>query len=177
MKVVALDVATHTGIAVGSSGDSPKAWSVDLGMRCSEDKRFAEISTLTHGLIKTHKPALIAVEAPIGGKNANAFLIGLVACVRGVSYHMGVKCVVVYPSTVRKHFMGVAKTSKNFPGMSQKNAKIAIKQEVFERCQLLKWDVPDLDASDAAATWDWAMANHVKNYQAKPLGGLFNAKR
>ncbi|TNE62195.1 MAG: hypothetical protein EP341_00340 [Sphingomonadales bacterium] len=172
MKFVALDIATHTGIAVGDSGGSPKAWSVDLGKGRSEDARFSEVLRLTDGLIKTHEPDFIAVEAPIGGKHANAFLIGLASNVRGCAFNRGVKCKVVYPATVRKHFLGKAKTSKDFPGLTQAKAKIAIKQEVLARCRLLKWDVPDLDAADAAATWDWACAVHGGRLST-PAGGLF----
>lgn len=175
MKILALDIATHTGIAVGDSGDAPKAWSVDLGQGRSEEARFSEVLRLTHGLIATHSPALVVIEAPIGGKNANAFLIGLAACVRGCAENRGVRSLTVLPATARKHFLGKAKTSKDFPGMSQAKAKLAIKREVLARCHLLKWDVPDLDAADAAATWDWACAHHARGYQAKPLGGLFHA--
>ncbi|MFY0682841.1 MAG: hypothetical protein JXR13_19920 [Thalassovita sp.] len=174
MKVLALDIATQTGVAVGNSGDAPKAWSVDLGKGHSEDVRFSEVLKLTHGLIATHKPELIAIEAPIGGNNANAYLIGLAACVRGCAANRGVVCIHVLPASVRKHFLGKAKTSRDFPGLKQSKAKLAIKREVLARCHLLKWDVPDLDAADAAATWDWACANHARQYQAAPLGGLFH---
>lgn len=172
MKVVALDVATQTGVAVGNSGGDPKAWSVDLGKGHSEEMRFSEILRLTHGLIATHKPDLLVVEAPIGGKNASAFLIGLVACVRGCAFNQGTKCLTVYPSTVRKHFMGKSKTARDFPALSAAKAKLAIKNEIYKRCRSLRWDVDDLDAADAAATWDWACAVHGRA-QSIPAGGLF----
>ena len=76
MKILALDIATHTGIAVGSAGRDPQCWSVDLGEGLTEDYRFSEILKLTHGLIVTHEPDLIICEAFIGGKNASAYLIG-----------------------------------------------------------------------------------------------------
>lgn len=172
MKIIALDIATQTGIAVGSSGRDPKAWSVDLGKGRSEAARFSECLKLTHGLIETHKPDLIVVEAFIGGKHASAYLIGLVACVRGCAFNRSVKVEMVFPATVRKHFIGKAMTSKDFPGMKQAKAKLAIKEVVADRCRLLNWDVPDLDAADAAATWDWACATFAPRYQAKTVGGL-----
>lgn len=172
MRVLALDIATKTGICVGDAGAVPKAWSVDLGQGRSQDARFSEILKLMHGLMEAHKPDLIVAEAPIGGKNASAFLIGLVACVRGMAANRGIKCETVAPSTVRKHFLGKAKTSKDFPGLSQAKAKLAIKQEVLDRCRLLKWDVPDLDSADAASAWDWACAVYGRA-QSAPVGGLF----
>jgi hypothetical protein len=175
MKIVALDIATQCGIAAGSSGGDPRCWSVDLGKGRSEDARFSQALMLTHGLIETHKPDLLVVEAFIGGKHANAYLIGLVACVRGCAANRGVKCEMVFPATVRKHFLGKALTSRDFPGMKQARAKIAIKEAVWARCRALGWDVEDTDAADAAATFDWACATYAPAYQAKPHGGLFNA--
>lgn len=173
MKVLALDIATNTGIAVGSSDRDPKCWSVDLGAGLSEDFRFSEVLKLTHGLIETHAPDLIICEAFIGGKNASAYLIGLVSCVRGCAANRAVKCEMVFPATVRKHFLGKALTSRDFPGMKPARAKIAIKERVAAQCRALGWVVPDLDAADAAATWDYACATYSPRYQAKPHGGLF----
>lgn len=173
MRVLALDVATQCGIAVGSSRDKPKAWSVDLGLGRSEDYRFSEALRLTQGLIETHNPDLIVVEAFIGGKHASAYLIGLVACVRGCAANRSVKCEMVFPATVRKHFLGKSLTSKDFPGLKQAKAKLAIKQKVKARGEAMGWVIPDLDAADAAATWDWACATYARQYQATPHGGLF----
>jgi Holliday junction resolvasome RuvABC endonuclease subunit len=173
MKIVALDVATQTGVCVGNSGAAPTAWSVNLGKGLSEDQRFSNILKLTHGLIEEHDPDLIAVEAFIGGKNASAYLIGLVACVRGCAANRGVKVVLMFPATVRKHFLGKALTSRDFPGLKQAKAKLAIKERVATQCRAIGWTVPDLDAADAAATWDYACATHARGYQAAPTGGLF----
>tara|TARA_R110002072_G_scaffold49433_4_gene134364 strand:- start:15426 stop:15992 length:567 start_codon:yes stop_codon:yes gene_type:complete len=185
MLIIGLDVATNTGIAVGNSSDKPKCWSVNLGepnragkmSKADKDRldnrRFSNVLKLTHGLIETHKPDLIVIEAFIGGMNASAYLIGLVACIRGCAFNQGVKCELVFPATTRKHFIGKAKTSKDFPGLKPAKAKLAIKQEVKARCEQMKWVIPDLDAADAAATWDWACATHARQYQAKPSGGLF----
>lgn len=173
MKIIALDVASVTGICVGDSGADPRAWSVDLGKGRSEDARFSQALRMTQGLIEHHSPDLIAIEAAIGGKNASAFLIGLVANVRGCAFNWGVKTVQVYPATVRKRFLGKAKTSRDFPHLKQAAAKIEIKKEVAAQCRAIGWDVPDLDSADAAATWDWACAQFVPNYQSAPIGGLF----
>lgn len=174
--VLALDVATRTGIAVGCHTGKPECWSEDLGKGKTEDERFSNVLRLAHELIQEHEPALIAVEAPIGGKTSSMFLVGLVACVRGVAYNRKIPCETVAPSSVRKHFMGKAKTSRHFRGLSHAKAKLAIKQEILDRCLLLKWDVPDLDAADAAATWDYACAKWVRGYEAKPTGGMFDAR-
>lgn len=173
MQIIALDAATYCGVAVGTSGGDPKCWSIDLGDGYSQDARFSNVLSLTQGLIVDHKPDLIVVEAAIGGKNKNDFLIGLVACIRGCAKNRAVRCETVSPATVRKHFIGKALTSADFPGMKPARAKIAIKERVMQQAKWMGWDVPDLDAADAVATWDWACANHVPSYQSKPQGGLY----
>ncbi len=173
MKIIALDAATQCGIAVGDSRGTPKAWSVDLGLGRSEDHKFSEALRLTHGLIETHKPDLMVVEAFIGGKNASAYLIGLVSCIRGCAANQVVKCEMVFPATVRKHFIGKALTSRDFPGMKPDKAKIEIKKTVQKYCELRGWNAPDLDSADALAVWDWACSIHAPKYQSKPNGGLF----
>ncbi|GGE30149.1 hypothetical protein GCM10011360_17760 [Primorskyibacter flagellatus] len=167
-----MDVATQCGLAVGKSGDNPKAWSVGLGQGRSEAERFSNVLRLTHGLIETHDPDLIVVEAFIGGKNASAYLIGLVACVRGCAFNRGVKVEMVFPATVRKHFLGKAYTSKDFPHLKREDAKLEIKRVVKRQCEAYGWDIPDLDAADAAATWNWACTE----FAGQPplmVGGLF----
>lgn len=185
MRVIGLDVATNTGIAVGDSSGKPKCWSVNLGdppatgrmSKADKDRldnrRFSNVLKLTHGLISEYKPDLIVVEAFIGGQNASAYLIGLVACIRGCAFNQGVKCELVFPATTRKHFLGKALTSRDFPGLKQAKAKLAIKQKVKARGEAMGWVIPDLDAADAAATWDWACATYARQYQATPHGGLF----
>lgn len=170
--VVALDIASVTGVAVGSPGRSPKAWSVELGkVRGSEDARFSKALVLTHELIERHRPDLIAVEAAIGGKFASAFLIGVVACVRGVAANRGVPVRSYTSGSVRKHFLGRALAKRDFPSLKPAAATRAIKGEVIARCRLLGWEVADDNAADACALWDFACA--TAGFQTAPSGGLF----
>lgn len=171
MIVVALDIATQTGVAVGSPGGKPKAWSVDLGKGRGEDARFSKALVLTHELIERHRPDLIAVEAAIGGKFASAFLIGVVACVRGVAANRGVPVRSYTSGSVRKHFLGRALAKRDFPALKPAAATKAIKGEVIARCRLLGWEVADDNAADACALWDFACA--TAGFQTAPSGGLF----
>lgn len=171
--LLALDLATRTGIAVGDHTGAPTAWSEDLGKGKSEDERFSKALYLTHHLIKVHEPELIVVEAAIGGKTKSNFLIGLVSCVRGCAFNRRIPVEQVYPATVRKHFVGKALTTRDFPGTSHNAAKQAIKQVIIDRCRLIGWQVENGDEADAVATWDYGCSTWVKGYQAKPQGALF----
>jgi len=174
MKILALDIATNTGVCVGESGATPKSWSVNLGEGRSQDARFSEVLRLTQGLIQTHNPDFIAVEAAIGGPKASHYLIGLVACVRGCAANRGVNCEGMHLGSIRKHFLGKSYTTKHFPHLKTADAKKAIKGLVMDRCRLLGWHVEDDDAADAAALWDYTCATKVRKFQAVPTGGLFN---
>lgn len=173
MKVLALDIATQMGVAVGESGESPVAWSVDLGKGCSEDARFSTALQISAALVKDHAPGLVAIEAPIGGPKTSHYLVGLVACVRGVCANRGITILMCDIGSVRKHFTGRAWTARDFPRLTKAKAKEAIKGKVLERCRLLKWQVPDHDAADAAATWDFACA--TMGAMTAPGGQLFHA--
>ncbi len=169
--VAGLDVATRTGVCLMRPGQKPRAWSVDLGAGKSEDERFSSVLRLTHNLIEQFHPDLIAIEAAVGGPKASAYLIGLVACIRGCAANRGVP-VQSYPiNSIRRHFLGKALAVRDFPGLKQAAAKKAIKQAVMDRCRLLGWDVPDADAADSAALADFACA--CLGAQTIPAGGLF----
>lgn len=172
MKICALDIASKTGVCIGESGADPTAWTCDLG-KPPDDRRFSNVATLAETIIDKHRPDLIVAEAPVGGRQASAYLIGLVACVRGVAWRQGVKCETAHLATVRKHFLGKSLSVKHFPHLKPAAAKKAIKQEVIARCQILGWTPETDDEADALATWDWACATYAPKYQSMPLGELF----
>ena len=172
MKVVAFDTATRTGVAYGSAGDKPRAFSVDLSVQEERGKapwprRFSRLIRLTGKMIDDHWPDLIAVEAFVGGPKANAAPAGLVACVLGESDRLKVKTATYYPATVRQHFLG---------GVS-KSSRTPIKVQVAQRCAMLGWDVGDTDAADAAALWDYACAVQSRSHQMTTVGGLFGVQK
>jgi len=173
MKVLAFDLATKTGIAFGVVGGKPKAGSISLGT--SEDQRYAKAIAVCGDMIERLKPDLVAVEAPVGGANASAFLIGLIACVKGEATRRGVRVVSYYPATIRKHFLGKALTARDFPSKNAAAAKKQIKAAVMSRCHLLGWDVRDGDAADAAALWDFTCAMESRSHQMTSLSGIFTS--
>ena len=172
MRIVALDIATRCGIAIGTAGEKPVAYSVDLGRGKSEDHRFSACLSLVSKLLAEHKPGLLAIEAPVGGRETSHYLVGLVACARGVAMNRGVRVETVTSAAARKHFIGHVPAVRDFPGMTKDKAKIEIKRIVQARCRALGWDHDDLDGCDALAIWDFSAATWGRS-QATPLGGLF----
>lgn len=175
MIVLALDIATNTGVAVGRVKETPRAWSVDLGAGQSQAYRLARVLDLTRGLIDENRPDAIFVEAAVGGPKTSHFLVGLLACVTGQARLLGLDVQTCAIGTVRKHFLGRSWAKSDFPGLSVGAAARAIKGKVMGQCALLRWDVADDDAADAAAVWDYGCSTLSRAHQMHTLGGLFNA--
>jgi hypothetical protein len=73
--------------------------------------------------------------------------------------------------SIRKHFLGKALTSKDYPGLTKDEARSEIKKVVMNRCRALGWAVDTDDEADACALLDYAMA--MEGAQTMPSGGLF----
>mgnify|MGYP000523576001 CR=1 FL=1 len=177
MMVLAVDLATRTGCAYGATGTSPTTWAVDFGRFKDHDARLAQVLRWVRHQHDTICPDLIAVEAPIGGKEASALLIGMAACVRAQAADLGIASVFYASSSVRKHFLGKALVARDFPGLGQAAAKLAIKGKVLQRCKALGWEVGGLDEADAAALWDYACARESTAHQMHTVGGLFGEQQ
>ena len=176
MKVLAFDIASKSGVCFGRAGETPRAWSVAFGKGSDED-RFSKAIRMTAAYIAKFQPDLVAVEEPVGGREANALLIGLCACVKGEAARHGVRVVGYYPASVRKHFVGKALTARDFPALNRVAAKKAIKGAVIARCKLLGWQIDDPDAADAAALWDFSCAMESRAHQMTTVGGLFAGQK
>lgn len=172
MKILAVDLAASTGAAFGSPLGVPTSWPVDFS-KWRDEARLAQVLRWVQHMHYTLAPDLIAVEAPIGGKDANAMLVGMVACLRGQASALGIRSVFYHASTVRHHFIGKALTSRHFPDLNQADAKLAIKNVVKQRCIALGWKPETLDEADACALWDYACSRESMAHQVKTVGGLF----
>lgn len=172
VKVLAFDIATSTGVAWGVAGETPRACTHDLGKGLSEAQRFAKLIKIAHMHIQARAPDLIAYEAPIGGKDASAYLIGLAACVQGAAAACGYEPEQIWISQYRKHFLGKHVIARDFPGVTKAQAKRQIKTLVVNRCRALGWRPTNDDEADAMAIWDFACAKH-RAHQSVPVGGLF----
>lgn len=177
MIILALDVATVTGAAVGSPGGKPTAWSIDFGQGKSEDYRFSQALVHTHRLIEHHKPDLVAIEAAIGGPRTSHFLVGLVSCIRGCAFNRRVRVETYSVAAIRRHFCGGHVTSAAYGHLEPKKRKAAArsagKNLVMQRCRQLGWQCDDDNAADAAALWDYACALESRAHQITSLPGLF----
>lgn len=178
MNIVALDVATRCGVAVGRPQAAPRAWSEHLGE--TDDARFAQALRLTDRLIREHRPEVVVVEAAIGGEKASHLLIGLVACVRGACTARGVEVESANIGAARKHFIGqhITSASTAFRHLRSQSARKAAarkaaKEAVMNRCRALGWPVRNDDEADAVALWDYAASRRSHAHAVMTAGGLW----
>jgi hypothetical protein len=155
MLILALDLATTTGFALGAPGEIPSCGVVSFGdADSSSDAVFANALKWFSEFLKAEpRPAQIILEAMLppqalkGETNraARDRLAGLHGIIRGVAHLRGVYDVgQVSVLSVRGHFLG--------------NQRKMSKQMVFDKCKMLGWPVTDLNTSDACATWHYACA-------------------
>lgn len=172
MKILALDLATITGAAVGCAGDTPHTWTVNLGVSLPHPRRYARALRMTRVCIEKHKPDLVVVEAAVGGPKASQYLVGLLACVQGQCADLGVPCETHHLASVRKHFLGANPSLKQFKGNRAQQQK-QVKALVLNRCRSLGWPVEDDNCADAAALWDYAQAVRNPVHAVQTVGGIF----
>lgn len=171
MNILALDLATNAGFAIGDSNGKPTSWSKPLKSSDHDPERaFAKLGIILRDIFEGDKPDLVVVEAPMsmGGmvradnnnergfsftSNPNTIymLTGLVGVVFGICGPYGIKARKANVQQVRKHFLGVARPHEP-------------KRAVLNRCHQLGWlprDCKDDNRADALALWMYACGQYA----------------
>lgn len=156
--ILALDLATTTGVAEGRAGEIPRLYS----------KRFVKpyddhpsVFGRALGWLSEHIedviPDAVFIEEPIkpGARGIKTNpettlrLIGLWGALSGECAYRGIMCRCVSVQTVRKGFIGAGRV---------KGGGDEAKRLAFAMCGLLGWAPTDRDSSDAGALWWYAVA-------------------
>jgi hypothetical protein len=166
MIVLALDLASRTGWAVGGGG-MPKTGVYNLSGG-SRGHGFLGFNNWLYGKIDRTGAELIAYEKPLfslGKQGIRADvgmkLIGLAAMAEMIGAARGIPVVVVAVQPVRKAFLGHGRPANP-------------KQAVLDRCKLLGWETGgDDNRGDAAALWFWAKATHDPKFNIETGNPVF----
>lgn len=157
MKILALDIATVTGYAIGVAGEIPRSGSVRL--KKSIDHLFVapfNMGCFIRDIFALDKPDLVAIEHflnPIAQKSADAIILQLMCFGAAIYVCMshGVRIQTAMPATIRKHFCGAANAGK----------RADTKRMVLNRAKSLRYipaDCTDDNRADACALFDYASA-------------------
>lgn len=158
-SILALDIATRTGFAIGHIGGQPTGNSIRFGNASNNDDIIfgAAIAWLADYLTPHPRPDVLAIEAMLSpaamGRMRNSAavrdrLAGLQGALRGTASLRGIKRVYLCDvGDVRMHFIGTRTLKRE----AAKNATMA-------QCQRLGWACRDDNAADALAVWSYACA-------------------
>lgn len=166
MRILALDLATNTGVALGEPGAIPSCWTEQLGSAGdTHAARFSQGLLFIRQALRSYRPDLIVIEQPIaagakGGADRIFIAAGLRACIMGEARLASVRCREFAVATVRKHFIGTSRMNRT-----------AAKSATIAECVRRGWIVANDNEADAAALWDLACAK--SGFQVSP-GGLFS---
>lgn len=171
MSVLALDLASVSGWAVGEPGGQPEHGSHRFAKQgASHEAIFANAMDWAETIIMLHHPRLIVWEAPLpgfkAGKTTNdvtTVLFGLPAIVGVVAYRHGIyDCRKADTGAVRHHFIGC----------NPKRAKA--KGLVVRQCNAMGWHCSDDNEADALATWSYmcSLINPKLALMPTPLFGV-----
>ena len=157
MLIVALDVATVCGFAIGEVGSVPRSGSVAFGGGGNDRAVFAAaLSWLSELLEPRPRPDWLILEALLPGgamkgetqRVTRDRLAGLRGVMLAVASLRGIQRVSeASVGDVRSHFIGTRKLKR-----------AAAKAEVLRTCRRLGWDAADDDAGDACALWSYAVS-------------------
>jgi Holliday junction resolvasome RuvABC endonuclease subunit len=170
--VLALDLATETGWALGRPGDlKPDSGTVRFA---SKGASHAAISGgALEWMIEFSKERAcdeVVIEQEVRKKktwesstDADDITRGLIFMARGVLFKRGVYRLTMAPvNTVRKFFLGDGSLERE-----------QAKHRTVQRCTALGWEPADDNAADALAIWAWrcAMIDPLQGTNLTPLFG------
>lgn len=151
MIILGLDLANHTGVAVGDASRAPVCSTEILGEPGTDHgRRFAQCMRVTKRLIERCGVQVVAIEQPIasgvkGSQERVQLAMGYRAAVFMAATVTGVLFVEYPVQTIRKSFIGDGSLKRD-----------AAKVRVFNQCARFGWRVANHDESDACAVWQTA---------------------
>jgi Holliday junction resolvasome RuvABC endonuclease subunit len=155
-RVLALDLATQSGWALGRPGDDrPQSGTVRLaGKGASQDAIFGGALRWLIPFTKDYEFDQLVIEQAVrkqqwkSSTDADDITRGLIAIARGVVFERGIYRPTFAPvNSVRQFFLGDGRLERD-----------EAKHRTMQRCAALGWDVADDNEADALAIWAWRCA-------------------
>jgi hypothetical protein len=161
MLIMALDIATYCGFAIGRAGQIPASGTVRL-KKLGDPAHVAAFNMrcFLRDRVALERPDLVVIEDYLNpnfqkGAAAVVLSIGCHFVARAECMARSIRCETVAPASVRKHFCGAANAGE----------RSATKRMVVQRARALGYvpkDCTDDNRCDAVALWDYAVAHFAR---------------
>jgi hypothetical protein len=117
--VLALDLSTHTGWALGRDFEKPRHGVWELGRMSNLGRCFSCLAAQLEGIISLERPDKLIFEAPLPQQKRDTqqlarLLIGLAAVTEMIAYEQGIQPTEQFPNEVRKAVFGTAAVDKTY---------------------------------------------------------------
>ncbi|UGY13779.1 hypothetical protein HAP48_0035185 [Bradyrhizobium septentrionale] len=172
--ILALDLASRTGWAVGEPGQEPAHGSIQFAKPgASHEASFSNAWGWMYSMLADFGPSTVVWEAPMptsfnrGKSNVNTttLLYGLPAIIGACAYRCGLYDIrKAETRDVRLHFIG------------QNPKRDRAKTLVIRQCRSMGWEVEDDNEADALATWHY-MCSLIRPQLALVTTPLFQQGR
>lgn len=151
--ILALDVASKTGVAFGRPGEVPRLQTIDFRGEGELPGLYGRAVTWMATTLRDDPPDMVVIERTVPPSGAfgatnhatTMLTIGLFGIFAGIVRCKGIRLELASINTWKKHFLGTAKLKR-----------AEAKKAAIDRCHLLGWPVCDDNQADAAGIWDWA---------------------
>lgn len=170
MNVLALDLATHLGWAIGSPGMNRPRWgSFKLPSTGDNIGRFTlAFSVWLTGFIAEEPVDRIVMEATVlPDKTQRATLLklyGLAIKVEEIGEGIGIGVSEVRIQSWRKHFLGRASAPPHFKGTDRRKW---VKDQAIKSCARRGWLTDDDNEADALGILDYSLCMLSPSYRAR----------
>ena len=149
--ILALDIATQTGVALGHRDATPDHWTVDWSDCGTAPAKFGAVLTLMRRTFRDN-PTIdkVVIEKPQIRQGRDDwslayFLNGMVACACGEVALRNIHPTLVPTGMMDRHFIGKGRMKRDDR-----------KRAIMTRCRQLGWKPRTQDEADALALWHWA---------------------
>ncbi len=151
--ILALDVASKTGVAFGRPGEVPRLQTIDFRGKDELPDVYGRAIEWMATRLRDVPPDMVVIERTVPPSGAfgatnhatTMLTIGLFGIFAGIVRCKGIRLELASINTWKKHFLGTAKLKRT-----------EAKKAAIDRCHLLGWSVDDDNQADAAGIWDWA---------------------
>lgn len=167
MRILAIDLSSHTGFAIGDTDGEPRCGTLELPKTGEDVGTFLlAFDCWIRDIVALEKPTVICFEAPIlmAGKTSLATarkLMGLASHTEFVAADLHITCREANIMTVKAFFAGTGRASKD---------------DMIAAARRYGWTPRNDNEADALAVWSYSSHTMAPQHSARFRMGVMGAR-